>query len=279
MGLLLTVGRIFLIVTNIIFFLIGLVLFIIGLVIRFGEDAFKTYYDSFILKLQASLTSANFSNTTLDFKLSDLAGSLSLVLILGGFILLILTLFGFLGAFKKIECILLIYAMVLFVLLTAQVIGMGIFYWKPDMIKAPIKDSLNRTIKSDYAGLNGTNIISIGWNVMNQKFLCCGIESYYDFSQAINWITDYGGGHVLLTPLSCCVTLPNSDNFTCAEATLSTSTNYYNTGCFDEVWNVVIGNVAITATVLAVCFIVQIILFLTALSMYADNSNKIEPKE
>ena len=118
-----------------IFQLIGLVLFIIGLVIRFGEDAFKTYYDSFILKLQASLTSANFSNTTLDFKLSDLAGSLSLVLILGGFILLILTLFGFLGAFKKIECILLIYAMVLFVLLTAQVIGMGIFYWKPDMVR------------------------------------------------------------------------------------------------------------------------------------------------
>ena len=115
--------------------MIGLVLFIIGLVIRFGEDAFKTYYDSFILKLQASLTSANFSNSTLDFKLSDLAGSLSLVLILGGFILLILTLFGFLGAFKKIECILLIYAMVLFVLLTAQVIGMGIFYWKPDMVR------------------------------------------------------------------------------------------------------------------------------------------------
>ena len=115
--------------------MIGLVLFIIGLVIRFGEDAFKTYYDSFILKLQASLTSANFSNTTLDFKLSDLAGSLSLVLILGGFILLILTLFGFLGAIKKIKCILLIYAMVLFVLLTAQVIAMGIFYWKPDMVR------------------------------------------------------------------------------------------------------------------------------------------------
>jgi hypothetical protein len=36
-------------------------------------------------------------------------------------------------------------------------------------IKAPIKDSLNRTIKSDYAGLNGTNIVSIGWNIINQK--------------------------------------------------------------------------------------------------------------
>jgi hypothetical protein len=115
--------------------LIGLVLFIIGFVVRFGEDAFKTYYDSFILKLQASLTNADFSNTTLDIKLSDLAGSLSLVLIIGGFILLILTLFGFIGAFKKIKCILFIYAMVLFVLLTAQVIGMGIFYWKPDMVR------------------------------------------------------------------------------------------------------------------------------------------------
>ena len=115
--------------------MIGLVLFIIGLVARFGADSFKTYYDSFILKLQASLTQANFSNTTLDFKLQDLAGSLTLILIIGGFILLILTLFGILGAFKKIKCILLIYAMVVFVLLTAQVIGMGILYWKPDMVR------------------------------------------------------------------------------------------------------------------------------------------------
>ena len=36
-------------------------------------------------------------------------------------------------------------------------------------IKAPIKDTLNSTIQSDYAGLNGTNIVSIGWNVVNLK--------------------------------------------------------------------------------------------------------------
>lgn len=281
MGCLLTVGRIFLIVTNIIFFLIGLVLFIIGLVAKYSEDTFKGYYDGFILQLQSSLSDAGFEDVTLDFKLSDLAGNLTLALIIGGLILIILTLFGFLGAFKKIKCILFIYASVLFVLLAAQVITMGIFYWKPDMIKVPIKDTLNSTIQSDYAGLNGTNIVSIGWNVVNLKFSCCGIDNYYDFSNATNWIKDYGGGNVLLTPLSCCVTLPsNSSDFTCAQANLTTSTNNYNTGCFDEIWNVVIGNAAITATVLAVCLIMQIIFILTALCMFDDNStDKIAPKE
>ena len=115
--------------------MIGLVLFIIGLVAKYGEDAFKSYYDSFILQLQASLADAGYENVTLDFKLSDLAGNLTLVLIIGGFILLILTLFGLIGAIKKIKCILLIYALVLFVLLAAQVIAMGIFYWKPEMVR------------------------------------------------------------------------------------------------------------------------------------------------
>ncbi|XP_063442927.1 tetraspanin-18B-like [Mytilus trossulus] len=278
MGCLMTIGRIFLIVTNIIFLLIGLVLLVVGLIAKFGESLFKSYYESIIASLEDSLSKAGYGDVTLDFSLSELAGSLPIALIVSGVIIVIITFVAVIGAVKKAKCLLLIYSVVMFVIIAAQVLAMGMFYWKPEMITAPVKDSLNSTIQSDFAGLNGTNVVSIGWNFVNQKFQCCGIDNYYDFSEATNWVKNLSSG-ALVTPLSCCKTLPSSADLSCAQSPLSTSTNNYNTGCFDEIWDLALGNVAITASIISVCLVMQIIFFLVALCMYSDNSqNKVKPK-
>ncbi|XP_076110609.1 tetraspanin-18B-like [Mytilus galloprovincialis] len=278
MGCLMTIGRIFLIVTNIIFLVIGLVLLVVGLIAKFGESLFKSYYESIIASLEDSLSKAGYGDVTLDFSLSELAGSLPIALIVTGLILVIITVVAVIGAVKKAKCLLLIYSVVMFVIIAAQVLAMGMFYWKPEMITAPVKDSLNSTIQSDFAGLNGTNMVSIGWNFVNQKFKCCGIDNYYDFSEATNWVKNLSTG-ALLTPISCCKTLPSSGDLSCAQSALSASTNNYNTGCFDEIWDLAVGNVAITASIISVCLVMQIIFFLVALCMYSDNSqNKVKPK-
>lgn len=274
MGCLLTAGRIFLIVTNIFFLVIGLIFFVVGLIGKFGDSILKSYYQGIITSLESSLTSAGYSNVKLNFNISDLLGNLTLAFILTGVLLLILTIVGFLGACKKIKCMLIIYALVVFALIAAEVITAGIFYWKPEMITKPIKETLNSTIKSDYAGLNGTNVVSIAWNFVNQQFSCCGIDNYYDFIDATNWVRDN-----LATPLTCCITLPSSTDLSCAQNPLTTSKNNYNKGCFDAIWNLALGNTAITASVLAVVLVMQIIFFLTAICMYADNSNKVHPEK
>ena len=114
--------------------LIGLVLLIVGLIAQFGENVFKSYYESVITDLETSLSSAGYGNVNLDFSIKDFAGSLPLALIISGLVLLIITLCGVVGAFKKVKCLLLIYAMISFILLAAQVLTMGMFYWKPEVV-------------------------------------------------------------------------------------------------------------------------------------------------
>ncbi|VDI43327.1 Hypothetical predicted protein, partial [Mytilus galloprovincialis] len=133
MGCLMTIGRIFLIVTNIIFLVIGLVLLVVGLIAKFGESLFKSYYESIIASLEDSLSKAGYDDVTLDFSLSELAGSLPIALIVTGVILVIITVVAVIGAVKKAKCLLLIYSLVMFVIIAAQVLAMGMFYWKPEM--------------------------------------------------------------------------------------------------------------------------------------------------
>lgn len=75
-----------------------------------------------------------YSNTNIDFNLNDLVGNIAIGLIVSGAVLIIITGCGFLGAFKKIKCLLMIYALVVFILLCAQIATMALFYWKPDTV-------------------------------------------------------------------------------------------------------------------------------------------------
>ena len=53
------------------------------------------------------------------------------------------------------------------------------------------------------------------------------MDSYRDFTGAPNWVINYPG-HTLITPLSCCKTLPDDPDFTCASAPNDTN-NYHET--------------------------------------------------
>ncbi|CAC5390965.1 unnamed protein product [Mytilus coruscus] len=141
-------------------------------------------------------------------------------------------------------------------------------------ITDPVKDGLKSSIQSEYQGFNGTNFESIAWNFINQKFACCGVESYQDFTSATDWLYNYTGkGIILVTPLSCCQSLPTSDNFTCAES-LSSTVNNYNTGCFNKLWDIVIGNPAITAPVISLCLLMQTLFLATTIVLLKKKSHK-----
>lgn len=112
----------------------GFILFVVGMVVKFGESLFSSYYKPIINQLEQSLSSAGFGTVTLDFKLSDLVGTLALALILSGVFLLVITIFGMGGACCQIKCMLIGYVAMVSVLLLGQIIFIIIFYAKQEVV-------------------------------------------------------------------------------------------------------------------------------------------------
>lgn len=277
MGCLLTAGRVFCVVINILFLIIGLVLFVIGMIVKFGDSLLKSYYQPIIDSLEKSLSDAGYGSVSLDFSLSDLVGTIPLAFILSGLFLLILTIFGLGGACCKVKCMLIGYVVMLSVVLAGQIVFIIIFYAKQELISGKIKDTYKESIQSDFQGLNGTNVVSLGWNFINQEVKCCGVDGHTDFTGASQWLITYTP-YILQTPLSCCKTLPSSTDFSCASSP-TTSNNYLNESCFDALWDKVLGNIAITATVLAVGSGIQLLLIIIEFVLFMDvRKNKVDTK-
>ncbi|VDI71345.1 tetraspanin-18 [Mytilus galloprovincialis] len=273
MGKLLVAERLFLGLTNALFLFFGAALTIFGFLLQFVE-AFNSYYSNTIISLETSLSAAGFSTRTLDFSLSEFAGYLPVALMVSGVLICIISFLGILGATREITWVLLTYGVILIVLMITQIITLSIFYFQPELFTDPIKDSLKSKIKSDYKGLNGTNSVSIGWNFAHQKFSCCGVDSYHDFMGATKWVRFYTDMNVVLgTPISCCRTLPTSKDFTCARHPLSGTTNNFHKGCFNEMWNMVVGNLAVTVPILSVCLLIQIIFIIITIAILYANKN------
>ncbi|XP_052062627.1 tetraspanin-21-like [Mytilus californianus] len=279
MGKFLVAERLFLGLTNAVFLLVGAALTIFGFLIQF-VDVFSSYYSNTICSLETSLSGAGFSTRTLDFSLSEFAGYLPLALMVSGVLICIISFLGILGATREITWVLLTYGVILIVLMITQIVTLTIFYYKPELFTDPIKDALKSKIKSDYKGLNGTNSVSIGWNFAHQKFSCCGVDSYHDFMGATKWVREYTDMNVVLaTPISCCRSLPTSKDFTCARIPLSGKTNNFYKGCFDEMWNMVVGNLAVTVPILSICLLIQIIFTITTIAILYANNNNNDMKE
>ncbi|XP_060607728.1 tetraspanin-16-like [Ruditapes philippinarum] len=262
MGFISTLGRVFLVVVNIFFLIIGLVFFALGMFVRFGTAILNDYVDGVKESLESSAGSSGFGTVDLsNFDISDLLFGVALALIFFGLFLIIISVLGCCGGCCKIKFMLIGYVIICIVLLIGQIIIIGILYGSPDTFHDPAKKKLKDGIQSDYAGLNGTDIVSIGWNVVMQKVKCCGVDSYADFTGASNWISVYTS-YTLKTPLACCKTLPSSTDFSCADSTATTANNYLETGCYDKIWEDTLGNTAIMVGSLVGVAVFQLLLIL-----------------
>ncbi|KAL3885724.1 hypothetical protein ACJMK2_025769 [Sinanodonta woodiana] len=267
-----SIGRLVLIIINLVFLLVGIGLLVLGLIVRFGQKIYKPLLDETLKILET--TGQKVSN---DFKfnadeLGNILLSLSVGLIVAGIILSIFTLFGCCGGCYKNKCMLFLYAAIIVVLLVAEIIAIGILYGKKDIIKQPLKDSLK-----DYKGANGTDLLSLGWNIVMLQFHCCGIENYTDFLVGKDWQTiTYGGmSKTLATPLMCCKE-PAKDLPTCAISPINETMSNAYTGCFDKIWDLTLGNTAMAVGILVGCGVFQILLIVFAYTIY-KSKDKVDP--
>ncbi|XP_053408373.1 tetraspanin-4-like [Mercenaria mercenaria] len=289
MGCCSALAKVFLVAVNIFFLVIGLAFFALGLFVRFGSSVINDYVDSAKKSIEDSVSGiSTFGTIDLSsFDVTEMLRGVALGLIFTGLFLAIITFLGCCGGCCNVKCMLITYIVICCVLLVGQAVVVGILYGSPDTIHDSAKKPLKDKIQSDYAGLNGTDIISVGWNVVMIKVKCCGVNNYDDFTGAANWIYDYTSLSppvTLKTPLACCMTLPDSDDFTCASITGATdSNNYQSTGCYDKIWDDTLGNLSIAVGALAGICLMQLLLVMFALVILCsggkNKDNKVRPDE
>ncbi|KAH3692529.1 hypothetical protein DPMN_194370 [Dreissena polymorpha] len=169
------------------------------------------------------------------------------------------------------------YAIVIGVAFVAEVIGIGLLYGMPSLVKDKAKTSM-----SMYKGIASSEVYSLAWNVIMIQFQCCGVDSYRDFNESNAWEKHpipNNPSLTLQTPIACCKTLPSGtlhSDFMCAIQYNSLTSNG-EMGCYDAVWKASFGNPAIAVPVLLVCALIQIVFVLSAISIIRAENRGVSP--
>lgn len=274
-------SRVAIVVVNIIFLVLGLVFFAGGLFIRFGSSILDNLVKGVLESIESSLKDAGYGDVDVssNFSITDLLFGVAIGFIVFGLVLVIITVFGCCGGCCKIQPCIIIYLVICVVLLLAEITVVVIFFRFPNVFDDPSKQALKDGIQSEYQGLNGTNLNSLAWNFVAQEMDCCGVDNYADFTGASGWVVEYTS-YTLKTPLSCCKTLPDTSDFSCADENTATDiNNYMNTGCYDKVKGLIFGNVYIVAGTLGGIGLIQILLMVFAVILIvSERNNKVSPR-
>ncbi|KAL4229066.1 hypothetical protein ACF0H5_012105 [Mactra antiquata] len=266
-----TIGRVLLIVVNILFLLIGLGLMVVGFILRFGRSVYEPVLESGMDLLDKLLTDTKIGTYAVkDIDIGEAMSSLAIGFIIGGLILVALSFLGCCGACCKISIILWIYAILVAVFVLVEIIAIGVLYAKTDVVTDKLKSSM-----SEYKGLESSDVYTLTWNIVMIEFECCGVDSYKDFAEyATNWKKP--GGTSLVTPITCCKTLPSApSSYGCAQAFDATKNNGEK-GCFKTIWDKSFANTVIVVPVLVVCGLIQISFIVFAI-IIAKSDDKISP--
>ncbi|KAK3594612.1 hypothetical protein CHS0354_015002 [Potamilus streckersoni] len=202
------IGGIITVIINFVFMLIGLAGFCGGLVVKFGSSIYEAQITPIETSIENSVSSSGLGIVHINLDIAAILEPFSFTLIFSGLLIFVLCIFGCCGVCYKVEAMLISF-------------------------QDSLKSSLKSGIKADYRGLNGTNLVSMGWNVVMQNMNCCGVDSYEDFTGAENWITSYTFGmttYNLVTPLGCCKELPSSIDLFCASSPNDDNNNWKTNG-------------------------------------------------
>lgn len=211
------VAKFLLNVINKIFFVAGIILIILGVIFRSSPSTIVWVFKSIGIEFP------EFQSLT-----EDVVRSCGIyIIVIGGFVTGV-AFFGMVGASCKSKCMLGSYAIVMIILVLAQ-IGLIIFViCFPDYFRTAagelMEKSLQKEFKADYSA-NGikldktpfhNNNRSAIWHAFQLKFHCCGSNNYTDYS-GFKWqrfnCTESGSDECTKykVPISCCKQLSYAD--------------------------------------------------------------------
>ncbi|KAK3611970.1 hypothetical protein CHS0354_011628 [Potamilus streckersoni] len=275
-------GKLILIVLNLIIMIISMALLAGGLFVRFGKDVIKQYQQELLNKIKAGISSTGLGGASSfsadNFDLGSYLESFTVIMIVIGAVLLVVSFCGMCGACCEVKYLLIFYAVFVSIFLATQVTFIIILFAATDTAKGFIKSPLQSTMK-DFQGLNGTNVASIAWNFIMQAFQCCGVQDYKDFSSTAWWGNNDPTN--IKMPLACCKTLPQTSSLNCANH-LDSNLNNFDKGCVDKMWQALMEYKGIVIGILVGLFLAQFILVVFA-AVIANQSgktkNKVHPED
>jgi len=164
----------------------------------------------------------------LDF-LGDSYINTSIILIIIGSLMLIVTFFGCCGACTENHCMMYTYGTMLALILLSLIgVAVTVYIFKDDarkLISANMKDGMQNYNKTGSRGVTDT------WDIMQSDFKCCGVDSYKEWFN----VTLFSNGDV---PDSCCKEIVDG----CGKG--ASPDKIYVTGCLASFENFITGNAA-----------------------------------
>lgn len=185
---------------NMLFLLAGLALIIVGaLVLVHGKDV--------------------------SFSTAASTGPAGIFIIVIGSIVFLVSFFGCAGAINNNYCMVLTYAVLLILLLIAEIAGVITGFVLKDKIKDTVLNEMMKTIVH-YDPTNATHSDTMVWNKTQQEFMCCGVYNY------TSWEENEPLSRTFSVPDSCCKTYKEG----CGLGQLSDPDEkvIYTKGCYDE---------------------------------------------
>ncbi|WAR25707.1 TSN11-like protein [Mya arenaria] len=158
---------------------------------------------------------------------SNLLPTVSLVLIVTGVVIVVISFLGCCGAIKEVKCMLVMFFVLMLLFFIAFLVGGIMLYAFREKIEDMTLDQLRRQLNHSY-GRSSDEQVTEAWDSMQKLFQCCGItgevnstESWAYYKTYTDWFhnnTELAKKSRKLqleyVPLSCCVDPENTPNVT-----------------------------------------------------------------
>ncbi|XP_041348830.1 CD151 antigen-like isoform X2 [Gigantopelta aegis] len=140
---------------------------------------------------------------------SHLYSTLSIVVVVTGCIVILLSFLGCCGAIKEVRCMLATFFALLMIIFFGLIIGGILIYAYRDVIGQQTVDGLYRSLNTSY-GMPGQEKITDAWDFMQKIFSCCGVvggvnstTSWAYYKEYSQWFKNQTGIRRYV-PDSCC---------------------------------------------------------------------------
>ncbi|XP_041373148.1 tetraspanin-18-like [Gigantopelta aegis] len=286
MGVFQGCSRLVLVAVNMLFTLIGLALLVVGCIVRFGANVLDPYLNDLLSALSELMKKAGTDLDLANFDLGEYLSNASLAVIIIGTFFFVVGILGCCGACCKLRPFLVVYAVILILIVLAEVLFVILLFVIRDKIKDVLKQPMLDSIREDFTGFNGTDVITLGWNFAMISFKCCGVDNYTDFWNASRWIRTYNDPTLNFTqtleaPIACCKlngTFPNVEapaNFTCAVHPNPEISNI-DKGCFQAFEDFLTGNSNVMIGVGAGVVLIELLMIIFAFCVCHQNNKKVD---
>lgn len=203
---------------------------------------------------------------------STLLPTLSLVLIIAGAIIIVLSFFGCCGAIKEVKCMLLTFFLLLLIMLLGFIAGGIVIYAYRNKIEDITLQQMKISLNSSYGSVDHKQVTE-GWDSLQKLFKCCGVRgginsteswAYYRFNTG--WFMNQTEKQLKYVPESCCRDRVNTPNLNkCQGITDRNLIPYlkppatpkqendelFTEGCFTRLQGILVENINILVGVLA----------------------------